>query len=154
MRLVYGIDPGQKGGIACLNAASKEVILYWKMDEWEEAVLHMAAQEGKAQVILEAAQSMPGQGVKSVFSYGTGYGRLIGWMEALSIPYQTVHPRVWTKQMLAGVPTDLEKKERNREAFKRLYPTVYKQVLNKNGQADLGICDACLIGRWGCINGL
>jgi len=156
--MIFGIDPGQKGGIVAMDEGSLEVIEKWTMDYWTSAVKYAldAAMGGRGYgkgpvtMILESAQPMPKQGVVSVFTYGKGYGRLIGWLEAEGLPYQEVKPAVWVKDICQGIPGGLEKKERNREAFRRLYPQFYAEVCGRTGKPHSGLMDACLIARWGC----
>lgn len=47
--------------------------------------------------IIEHAQSMPRQGVVSSFNYGEGYGKYLGVLASLNIPYFEIKPNVWKK---------------------------------------------------------
>lgn len=152
--LIFGVDPGQKGAVVAMDKNTLEVVDKWPMDRVIDAVTEarMRAIDTGVMIIIEAAQPMPKQGVVSVFTYGKGYGKLIGWFEALGLPYQEVKSSVWTKELFKGIPSHLEKKERNREAFRRLYPELFKEVAGRTGKPHEGIMDACLIARWGCRN--
>jgi crossover junction endodeoxyribonuclease RuvC len=67
---------------------------------------------------LEAVSAMPGQGVSSMFSFGTSYGIVQGVLAALGIPVVLVRPVVWKSRAgLKGANKDLA-----RTLAQRLYP--------------------------------
>jgi crossover junction endodeoxyribonuclease RuvC len=51
-------------------------------------------------VIIERVSAMPGQGVSSMFRFGSNYGGLISAVQGLALPYRLVVPRVWKKNVL------------------------------------------------------
>jgi hypothetical protein len=57
-------------------------------------------------VVVERAQSFPGQGVASSFRYGRDYGRILGVLDVLGWPYETVPPGVWHRAVVGGDPAD------------------------------------------------
>ena len=99
-RVFIGIDPGKSGGLGiiyndkyyvkhCPNTVSEmadELILINDM-----------APDISKYAIIEAVHSMPGQGVKSVFTFGKGYGQWLGILSTLKIPYIEVTPHKWMK---------------------------------------------------------
>lgn len=114
MFVIGGIDPGKSGGVAIIGAGEPRV--------FSMEVAQLRDLQACTHVYVEKAQAYPKQGVSSVFAYGTGFGRLIGWLEALQVPYTLVTPREWQKLMWLGTDTKLETKERSLQAVKRLFP--------------------------------
>lgn len=111
-----GIDPGLSGAIAVLATDGALVTLY------DTPVLTLSTSRGTRQeydvpgmaalleshvgsglhVLLEEAQAMPGQGTRSMFTTGYGFGIWIGVLSALQLPYTRVRPGVWKKAMGLG----------------------------------------------------
>jgi crossover junction endodeoxyribonuclease RuvC len=104
---IIGIDPGFKGGISVFeNDKLKEVIVMpikeendkRKIDATKISEFFLKHRPEKA--IIEQVHAMPGQGVVSMFSFGENYGKVLGVLEALFIPYEIVSPMKWKKQVL------------------------------------------------------
>jgi hypothetical protein len=97
-----GIDPGAQGAIAVLDSRSNVI----QVEDWAGDEIMMAAwmrdflTSGTIREIhaaIEYASSMPGQGVSSVFKYGTNYGIWRGILAANRIPFEIVFiPRDWS----------------------------------------------------------
>ena len=60
---------------------------------------------------------MPGQGVRSTFTTGYGYGVWVGIMGALQMPYTPIRPAVWKKAFSLG-----KDKEASRHRAMQLFP--------------------------------
>lgn len=111
MTRYLGIDPGLKGGFAVIAGgivwASPFPLAGGVLDPaklaawWTEGRIDTIA-------IVEQSQSMPGQGVAATFSYGAGYGMILGVLAALRIRTELVRPTVWKKLILAGTAKDKE----------------------------------------------
>ena len=144
MKAYVGIDPG-KGGASALITSEGEVVTVdypgdvtlaadllrgWKI----EFDIRLAA--------LESAHSMPGQGVKSVFSFGRNFGAWEGILAALGIPYALVSPREWQKGMVK--PSDgSDPKTRSLAVARRLFPSV-----DLSHKKDHGRADSLLLAYW------
>ena len=121
-KIYIGIDPGKSGGICFLM---DDDIRSFKCPETtpdmtEELIL--AKDIRKCTAIVEKVWSFPGQGVKSVFSFGYNYGLWIGILSALKIPYILVPPNKWIKYY--SVPK-LERKDRKnylKQLAQQMYP--------------------------------
>lgn len=148
-----GIDPGVSGAIALIglhgelhhvfdmptmtltgtrqqvNAAELAKMLY----PWKHYVGMTA--------YLEQVSAMPGQGVSSMFGFGTSYGIVQGVLGALQIPVCLVTPQAWKKR--AGIPPKSEK-DKARAIAQQLYPQA--PLARKK---DIGRADAILIARFG-----
>lgn len=154
--MIIGIDPGATTGGIAIMLDHGEVMMLWEMPSIVELVYEFTALKAGADSSLfayvEKAQAFPGQGVVSMFNYGLGYGQILGVLGALEIPYELIHPRVWSKEMLTGTSEPVQSKKlkkdksRNIEAARRLFPSLPELRAKK---PDSGIVDALLIAEYG-----
>jgi crossover junction endodeoxyribonuclease RuvC len=123
--IFVGIDCGKKGSISGLISNELKVIPIatngkdYDIGQIVSDVRSLVT-NSEVFVVIERGQAFPGQGVVSMFEFGKGYGIILGILSALGIPFQIIHSRVWTKEMLAGAPG--EGKDRAISVAKRLFP--------------------------------
>ena len=93
---IIGIDPGKSGGIAVYTEGLMQC---WAMPETEADIAQLLRDYGMSGsfCLLEKVHSMPGQGVKSMFTFGRGYGFLRGVLTAQRTPFDDVAPSTWQK---------------------------------------------------------
>lgn len=142
--ITIGIDPGQKGGIAILDR-NGTCIKYTKMPDtvkqtWLWLIDNLP--DRQVQMIIERAQSMPRQGVTSMFTYGRHFGQFEAFACALSVPYIEVTPQKWKKYY--NISSD---KHTSIVACERLYPEV-ELILKGCRKPHDGIAEAVLIAGW------
>jgi crossover junction endodeoxyribonuclease RuvC len=105
---VIAFDPGQKGGLAIhhqgVTTAQPMPMAGKAIDLPTIAALIRSHSPDIA--VIEKVGSMPGQGVASTFTFGTGYGQLQGLLAGLGIPFELVTPQAWKKLVLAGTTKD------------------------------------------------
>ena len=91
VQFFIGIDPGVSGSLAVIDRSLKvHLLIDWPGDETMAAkfVGNLKTRHGKSiHAALERAHSMPKQGVKSMFTYGTNYGVWKGILAAFKIPF-------------------------------------------------------------------
>ena len=95
---------------------------------------------------MEDVHSAPGQGVKSMFTFGKNYGILRGLLVANKIPFEDVPPQNWMKHMRIpprGNKTKKEHKTLLKQRAKQLYPT--------NDTINYETADALLIAHYGAM---
>jgi len=112
-QVFIGIDPGKKGAAVflCDDIAMEYVVPMIKGKAYDiPAMVKLLKAVGAARqyVALEKVHAMPGQGVTSMFSFGTGWGIWQGILAALEIPYILVTPQQWQKTICAGLSGDSE----------------------------------------------
>lgn len=114
-----GIDPGMKGGLACIFGPDVEAVIMPTHNKEEAKVwgspidfhaVFLTLQGWQRRfpglrATVERAQSMPKQGIVSAFNYGAGYGGLLCVLQALTIEYKLVRPTVWKKELLGPEST-------------------------------------------------
>ena len=96
-------------------------------------------------VALEKIHSMPGQGVRSMFSMGEGYGLWKGIIMTLGDPMILVTPQAWKKVMMQGMG-----KEKDASVLRasELFPHIADQLVTPRGRKLNGRADALLIAHW------
>jgi crossover junction endodeoxyribonuclease RuvC len=144
---IISFDPGQKGGIAIHhqgNTTAHPMPLAGKgLDLASIATMVRSAAPDIA--VIEKVGSMPGQGVSSTFTFGTGYGQLQGLLAGMGIPYELVTPQAWKKLILAGTPRD---KDAAIAYCRRAFPEV-PLVMPKCRNAHDGMADALCLMQYG-----
>ena len=137
MRII-GIDPGKSGGIAWLE---RDMTYAARMPEttadvWEQ--IRFAAQGCvRCFAWLEKVGPMPKQGVRSVWTFGRGYGELLMALTAAEIPHELVAPGVWQRKLGCLTRGD---KNVTKAMAQRLFP---------NLTITHAIADALLIAEYG-----
>jgi crossover junction endodeoxyribonuclease RuvC len=142
---IVGIDPGKKGAIVAMSDG--EILLHSMPEDVGELINILTSYVSDSHVFLEKAQSMPGQGVSSLFNYGVGFGTILGIIATLKIPHTLVHPKTWCKVMHQGT-TAGDAKARSLEAARRLFPHV-QLIRPRCKKPDEGYIDALLIAEFG-----
>jgi crossover junction endodeoxyribonuclease RuvC len=135
-----GIDPGAKGAFAILDNGTVDV-LPLDMEEFTAAMRRLDPKQTR--VVLEHVSAMPGQGVVSMFTFGTGWGRIMGVLEALRIPYELVKPQKWKKAF--SVTGD---KNSSIAVAKRLYPGIDLRRTERSRKDDDGLAEALLMAEY------
>ena len=153
-----GIDPGVSGALALLEFAG--VFSFPKLIALADMPVMPLGKKGKKKqvnsselvsllikwhrpelvVYLEQVQSMPGQGVSSMFNFGMGYGMIQGAIAALQLPMALVRPSAWKKR--AGLLHC--EKERSRTFAQQLFPGADLSL-----KKDVGRAEAILIAMFG-----
>ena len=102
--IFIGIDPGETGAIAAIYKNGTNIIPMPLTPSGEDIDTLEAYQfitgfmtSGRVFVAIERAQSMPGQGVTSMFNYGRGYGKLLAALELSRVSFEEIHPAKWKK---------------------------------------------------------
>ena len=142
--MIYiGIDPGKNGGYA-LICDNEPDVHPWDDDgfvTWMVGVRAVAkANNQRVVAAVEKVGAMPGQGVSSTFSFGQSYGFILGVLQALEIPYQTVPPRKWKAEF--GLNSD---KSKSIEVCKRLFPDVDLLPTRRCRKESDGMAESLLI---------
>jgi crossover junction endodeoxyribonuclease RuvC len=163
IRIIIGIDPGIKGAVAAVRESDRGLIevidcptrrvdrtTIYDVPEMAHTIRRLAL-AGDATVILEQAQSMPGQGVKSMYSVGRSFGLWEGILAALDVPFRTVRPSVWMKKLFAGMPGENKGKFRSIQFALQMFPNIMLTPQRCRTPKD-GRADAACLAYWGVLN--
>ena len=154
-----GIDPGFDGALCFLvdnpvtRSASVSVIdmptlvISGKKNRREidiPALVRILSPYAGAECVagLELVHSMPQQGVSSSFTFGKGFGILMGVLGALKIPYQLITPQAWKKMLMDGMGKD---KDASRMRAAQLIPQSAEYITRKK---DDGRADSILLAEY------
>lgn len=148
-----GIDPGLHGGLAALTSdgevrqtlampvAAREI----DAGRLGDILSAWTTLYGALTVSLEKVGAMPGQGVSSMFKFGTGWGMVRGVCAALDWPVTLVPPTVWKKTVLLGLTHD---KDGAVQYCRSRWPTVDLVQRGCRKPHD-GIADALCLAEYG-----
>lgn len=153
---VVGVDPGLAGGIAALGidgttlaAGPMPIARLGKnrreIDAGALAEFFGAMPWPPSLVVVERAFGMRGQGAGASFSFGLGFGKVLGAIETLGLPHQLVTPQAWKKSILAG--TDKSKEAAVAYCRKR-FPSVDLRPTELSKVPSDGIADALCLAEW------
>ena len=136
--LIFGIDPGFSGAWGVINHHGK----YHTCGDMHHTDKHLestkiwgeiclARDRQDCEVIVEAVHAMPGQGVSSMFRFGTAYGGALALAERFDCPWHLVSPREWKKEM--GLTSD---KDDSLAMARELWPNAPLARKKDNGRAE------------------
>lgn len=147
--MIYiGVDPGKSGGYAVVGSDASAKAYPW---DDERFVNHMKGatimrdMEGhKLVACVEKVGAHPGQGVTSMFTFGQGFGYILGVLAALGIGVQLVPPGTWKKEFsLIG-----KDKAASIAVCKRLFPGVDLRPTEKCRKDSDGMAEALLMAEY------
>ena len=147
MKTIFiGIDPGKKGGIACIDTeknisfavpySDKELIDLCRDESWHGNTEHIMC-------CLEKVGAMPGQGVVSMFTFGQGVGYIKGVLESFRIPYQEITPQKWKREF--GLSSD---KAVSAEVCRKLFPDINLLATPRCKKPHDGMAEALLMAEY------
>lgn len=142
MKHWIGIDPGANGAMCILYEDNTAEFFDFKkvgIKGYRNDVLNTET----VMVGLEKVHAMPGQGVKSMFSFGQRLGELEGMLATLDVGYVMPRPIEWQKA--CGIPAKSGKKGIH-EVMSKTYPNA--PLTGPKGGIMDGRCDALGIAHY------
>jgi hypothetical protein len=151
--VLVGIDPGLTGAVAVLQCDGT-------VEVYDTPTLTISTTRGRKQeydipgmvqllrpyvgsqvhLIVETSQAMPGQGVRSTWTTGYGYGLWLGVIVSLSLPFTSVRPGDWKRTLGLGG----KDKEAARLRAQQLFPGADLRRKRDHNRAE-----ALLLAWWG-----
>ncbi len=150
-----GVDPGLRGAIAVID--NDDVQTYpmptidGDLDLTELSSLLFSFRSTPHSIYIEKVHAMPGQGVTSMFSFGKGYGCIIGIMHAYMLNYSFVTPQAWQKA--THTTTKGSAKERSLLSAIQLFPYANFHITPRSKKAHDGVVDALNIAAYARLKG-
>ena len=144
---LIAVDPGLRGGIAVLANGSITAVPMPLAGKGLDlaAIAGIIRDNAPAWIIVEKVGARPGQGTVSMFSFGMGYGAVLGIAAALSVPVEMVTPQRWKSTVLHGTAKD----KSSAIAFcRRVFPSV-PLVLPRCKVAHDGLADSLCLLEYG-----
>lgn len=143
-----GIDPGKSGALAIIHVSDSgmESVTITPFDEeryvMEVREIHINPGD-KCVACVERVSAMPGQGVKSMFSFGANYGFIQGLLSMKRIPFETIPPQKWKKEYSLG-----KDKAASITTAKKLFPYVSFYKTERCKKEDDGMAEALLMAEY------
>lgn len=140
-----GIDPGNNGGMAVLDADGHLLAVTKMPDTPSDALRWIREQSNNCVAVLEQVGGYVGKGQpgSAMFNFGRGFGNLEMALLACEVPFDLVQPRKWQKAM--GVP--VRKKNESKVHWKNRLKAV-AQRLFPSENVTLAVADALLIAEY------
>lgn len=152
-KVILGIDPGLSGALAAISMETGKLLEVHDMPIFSKKGSKKTINEINDQdlafligcldvhiAVVEQVSAMPGQGVTSMFRLGAAFGTIKGVLAGMGVPFLTVHPAKWKKEMrLSG------DKAMSRQLATRTWPensSSFKRV------KDDGRAEAALLAKW------
>lgn len=143
-RFCIGIDPGKSGAMAIYDCITNDMItLGFDKASYLEELDYVKDHIDTAVCCLEHVGAMPGQGVTSMFTFGTNFGWIQGVLDTLEIPYELVRPQKWKKEF--SITSD---KNSAIDVCKRLYPHLNLKRTERSRKDDDGLAEAALMATY------
>lgn len=157
--LIIGIDPGKKGGAAVLHCDDNDVIANAIATDMTTAQargkflkLHLdGVSKAQVRAYIEDVHAMPGQGVRSMFTFGQEMGFWLGLLAGLGIEPVKVAPQKWQNATTKGMAGKTTKERAVRFAM-AAFPGVQLSPAPGRKPHD-GIADALCIAYYGMMRG-
>ncbi len=152
-----GIDPGNHGGLAVINAGGKITAVFDMplladgpkgRKTVNAALLADLIYRSHAEVAYcELVGTRPGEGAVGAFNFGRSRGVIEGVLAAAGVPIVMIAPAVWKRAI--GLPTGAERaKDAARAEAIRRWPSMAAAFARVK---DHGRAEACLIAAAGLI---
>ena len=133
-----GVDPGKSGALSAIHENGEIEYILCKQTERDLWDWLKGQTDGKdAFALLEKVGARPGQGVSSMFKFGTSYGFLRGILIACTIPFEEVTPATWQRALRCLTKGD---KNVTKSKAQELFPAI--KVTHGNADALL-IAEHC-----------
>ena len=139
-----GVDPGTTGAVAMIDKQGGVNVYDFETMEALDALLAVKS-FARATACVEKVASMPKQGVSTTFKFGKNTGRVIGWLEALGIPFVEVTPTKWQKMVYDSGEKMADKKAQSLQVARKLFPAMLPMLKRKK---DHNRADALLIAEY------
>jgi crossover junction endodeoxyribonuclease RuvC len=152
-KVILGVDPGLSGALAAVSLETGKIISVFDMPIFSKKGSKKTINEINDQelafligcfdvhiAVVEQVSALPGQGVTSMFRLGSAFGTIKGVLAGLGVPFITVHPAKWKKDMrLSG------DKAMSRQLASRVWPDTSHEFRRVK---DDGRAEAALLAKW------
>ena len=149
MKRWIGIDPGSNGAIAMI--CEDGTIEIYELTDDNLLMLCSSWCFDDCIACVEQVSSSPQMGVKSAFSFGEGYGKIKMALMAHYIPFETVVSSKGKMEfgcLLGKDATTKQKKDKDIEVCKRLFPKISLKRTAKCRTDDDGFADSLLLALY------
>ena len=149
---IIGIDPGKKGALVAVDE-KLNLLGCLLISDCQSPRDFLNFTKNADLIVLEHAQPYTGEGVKSCFTYGEGFGWLLCAIEFAKylqgdIETRLVPPAGWYAYFRKAMPTALRKKQASYYWAKHVWPSE-TFLIGKCKKPHLGVVDAAMLALYG-----
>lgn len=170
VKLRIGIDPGKHGMISVWSSSTQDFdfypiplisdeLDYHELNRLFEQELFGNTDEYDIHCVLEQIHAVFGSSAGSTFSFGENFGAIKMLLTCHNIPFTTIPPKKWQKEMHEGIPiikkasstgktTVNDPKNMSLMAVKRLFPTMDLRRNDRCRVPDNNKIDALLLAEY------
>ena len=130
----------EEGDVELYELTDETLISLLRDWQWDECIC-----------CVEDVSSSPQMGVKSAFSFGGNYKSILMALKCFNIPFSTIRPQKWKTEFgcnLGKAATPAQKKAKDIEVCRRLYPTVSLKRTERCKTDSDGFADALLLATY------
>jgi crossover junction endodeoxyribonuclease RuvC len=143
--IVLGVDPGSRSGAYAVLDTQTGFAVVGDLPTTKDGVnaaefARIVRQHNPHVAVVERVNAFPGQGVSSSFSFGRGYGTILGVIGACETPVELYTPVTWKR--FYNLPG--KEKERARQKAIELFPS----VAGLSRKCDHGRSEALLLANF------
>lgn len=152
--LIFGIDPGNKGGVGVLRADGSFLTAFNMPDKFdlEDKIMGILVNENESYPFFCIEQSFPShnQGITSIFNHGLNYGVYLKTIKIFCAglygggSFVEVLPRTWKNSF--GLSKD---KQKSMVLCLKLFPESRSFIYGKRGGMYDGVAEGILIAEYG-----
>ena len=153
-KFTLGVDPGKTGGAVLLDEFGR--IRESAAFDYEDFGEFMRRIDEKLirRAYVEKVHSMPKQGIKSAFSFGTSFGFLLGGLSVKNISVELCAPQKWQKKMIPAAKVGRAAKlKASRDLCKQLRPDFDFKASPRCTTMHSGLVVAYIIAEYGRLYG-
>ena len=151
MKVWAGIDPGADGAIATITENGEVEIC----DISDENLLKICRDIKHSGVdcifAVEDVASSPQMGVRSAFTFGMGFGKIVMALQCFDISFALIKPSKWKVELGCNIgksATTAQKKKKDIEVCRHLYPNVSLKKTDRCKTDSDGYADALLLATY------
>lgn len=169
-KIIVGIDPGKESYLCIYRNNEYEFHQFPSIGEeidikgicqiFEENLNVLSHEDNQIHAVIEDVHAVYGSSAGATFAFGKIVGVLETLLYAYDIPFTKVQPKIWQKEMWAGVPIQTKKSSTGKTsvtdtklvsemAAKRLFPTIDLRKSERAKKSDHNKVDALLICTYG-----
>lgn len=125
-----GIDVGAKGCLCHLTKKEIIKIIRFNKEGLKGYIRYLKSLEYPVDICIEQVHSMPRQGVKSMFSFGTRYGEIKGMLDTLELPYLEVPSNYWQKKLIQSLGVTMTENDTSKSVVADIACSIYPNQKN------------------------
>lgn len=151
MKVWAGVDPGADGAIALITENGDVKICELTDENLLQFCRDIKSNGNECICAVEDVASSPQMGVRSAFTFGMGFGKIIMALQCFDISFALVKPSRWKVELGCNIgksATTAQKKKKDIEVCRHLYPNVSLKKTERCKTDSDGFADSVLLATY------